>query len=210
MAAPMVKLTMKATKAVERIKETGKKSLGKKYVDIGIKGGQYPSDSSKGGKPLPMATLAAYLEYGWAQTVTPKQTGFFLARYGIDIQPGMHLVNPPRPFLRGTAAAEGENWKKLFAAVIKARGIQALPDALQFVGERAQQDVMQTIANNGTSKQAFPPRSELTRIMYGLDDQYTESGNERRRDGTGGQDREQALVRKGILHKSIGYWMRND
>lgn len=197
MAAPMVRLTLKATKAAERIKAAAKKTGGMQYVDIGLKGSE-------------LATIAQYLEYGWAQTVTPKQSGFFLARYGLDILPGMHLVNPPRPFLRGTAQAEGPQWSKLFQAVVKARGLFAMPDALLFVGERAQQDVMQTIATGGTSKQDFPPRSELTMTMYGLDEQYTESGNERERDGTGGQDREQALYKTGKLHKSIGYWLRNN
>lgn len=193
----MVRLTMKSAKAVERIKATAKKNGGKQYVDIGLKGAE-------------LATIASYLEYGWVQTVTPKQYGFFLARYGLAIPPGAHLVNPPRPFLRGTAQAEGPQWSKLFQAVVKARGLFAMPDALLVVGERAQQDVMQTIATGGTSKQDFPPRSELTMTMYGLDEQYTESGNKRKRDGSGGQDREQALYKTGRLHKSIGYWLRND
>ena len=187
----MIKLSIKSRKGIERILEAARKTGTRSYVEIGL-------------KDQKMATIASYLEFGWVQTVTRKQFGYFAQNYGMAIPPGSHLVNPPRPFLRGTLAAEGHNWSKLFKAVIKARGLEAVQTGLLMVGERAQQDVMQTINNNGTSRYKFPDRSPMTMALYALD-----SSEVAKRDGTGGQDRRQALVKTGVLHKSIGYWLRD-
>lgn len=198
MAFPYVRISVKSREAIERIKAAAKNNGEKRFVEIGVTN-----------KPT-IATYAAYNEFGWAQTVTKRQSGFLRNRYGLAIMPGMHLVCPPRPFLGGTARAEGKKWAKLLGATLKVRGIESLDDALLMVGQIAQQDVKTTIANNGTSKEKFPDRSEVTLAIYSQQDTETDSGRPRERDSTGGLDREQALVKTGTLLASIGYWLRED
>ena len=73
-----------------------------KVVEVGV------TDAS-------IAEYAQYVEFGWVQRVTPKQSLFLSGAIGrpvpmgdrgqpdfanAAIKPGVALVNPPRPFLR--------------------------------------------------------------------------------------------------------------
>ena len=209
-ARPFVKLSIKSLEAVERLKKAAASYKGARYVDIVLKASECPELLDEDGEPreVNLPSVGFYLERGWAQVVTPDQSGFLRGQYGLPIMPGMTLVNPPRPFLGGTLKAEGMEWTKIFAATIKARGIEHLEDALSAVGQQAVADVKDTINNNGTREEKFPNRSPVTMEIYRQQDVYTESGRKRHRDGTGGLDREQALFKSGAMLGAINFWIR--
>lgn len=121
---------------------------GAKSVEIGV------TDAA-------VAPYATYVEYGWVQRVTPKQHKWFI-RQGVrnPPKPGSSLVNPPRPFLRGTLTAEGDKWRGIIAAALK-KNLNATT-ALKLAGTQAAQDVRETIRKGGTRTQQFPERSPLT------------------------------------------------
>ena len=54
------------------------------------------------------------------------------------IKPGAALVNPPRPFLRGTLVAEQEKWKGVLKKAL--RGLQDPASALTVLGTVAAQE----------------------------------------------------------------------
>lgn len=126
-----------------------------------------------------VAKYAAYVEYGWVQRVTGKQSLFLSNAIGKPvpyrengkpnwkaavIKPGMALVNPPRPFLRGTMAAEAPHWREVTKKAIHKYWDKK--KALETLGRLAVDDVKMTIRNGGTSKERFPERSPLTMAIY--------------------------------------------
>lgn len=130
------------------------KGVGKKKVVVGI-------------FDRKIAQYAVYVEYGWVQRTTAKQATFLNGVLGRNfengIKPGIALVNPPRPFLGGTFLAEHDNWKKILQNALKRDWDPE--KALKLVGERAFEDVRQTITKGGTSDEDFPRRSPLTMAL---------------------------------------------
>ena len=136
----------------EQLKKLDKlKGIGKKKVVVGIFDRE-------------IAQYAVYVEYGWVQRTTVKQAAFLnwvLGGYAkAGIKPGIALVNPPRPFLGGTFLAEHDNWKKILQNALKRDWDPE--KALTLVGQKAAEDVRQTIIKGGTSDEEFPRRSPLT------------------------------------------------
>ena len=111
-----------------------------------------------------IATYASYVEFGWTQTVTLAQSAYLRAHTnGGGPKPGAVLHNPPRPIFRGTFSAEHSKWAK---AITKALKTSDELTALKTAGLIAQSDLKATIANGGTTKQKFSPRSDLTMKLY--------------------------------------------
>lgn len=115
-----------------------------------------------------VATYATYLEYGWTQRVTSKQAAFFKATLGYENAPkeGSILVMPARPTFHSTATLRAKPWADIVGAIIRnAKGSYNSSTILTTVGSVAMSDIKQTIAQGGTSEQAFAPRSPLTMRM---------------------------------------------
>lgn len=145
-----------------------------------------------------IAEYARYLEYGWVQQVTPKQSMWFKGKHNIGVQTGSALFNPPRPFLRQTFIDCSGKWFKIGANVFRmSKG--DLEKSLQMMGMLAVQDIQETIRNNGTATHKFPLRSPLTMAMLQADD-------EGKGDGTvSNSNRQEALMRTGMLLKNISF-----
>lgn len=152
-----------------------------------------------------VAKYAAYNEFGWVQRVTPRQSGFLRSNFGVDVMPGMTLMSPPRPFLRGTAKAKVKDWTETFKTGIQSLGVEKASKVLALVGRQAQTDVQDTIKNNGTGGEKFPVRSDLTMAIYAAQDAATKKGRKRKIEGNSGAGRSEALLRSGVLLGSIGY-----
>lgn len=165
-----------------------------------------------------IAKYATYVEYGWAQRVTTKQSLYLSnaigkpvprggdGKFAFDkaaIKPGTALVNPPRPFLRGTLAAEGGKWLKVLKASLK-RG-DAPMKALAVVGTIAQQDITETIARGGTSKEKFPERSELTMALLDQAQKGRKRPSGKNASGASASNRTQPLVLTGKLLNAIKF-----
>lgn len=149
-----------------------------------------------------IAEYATYVEYGWVQRVTVKQQKWFRAQ-GIEHPPkaGAALVNPPRPFLRGTMKAEGKKWIKVLQRALK-RDFSPT-QALALVGEQASQDVRTTIARGGTSEEKFPERSGITMELYSPPKSKRKLGKNQA--AVGGATRTQPLVLTGKLLNAIRF-----
>lgn len=149
-----------------------------------------------------VATYAQYLEYGWVQRVTPKQAGFFRGVHGVNLKVGTVLTNPPRPFLRDTARAEGANWGEMFKKAFIELG--SAEKAIKFLGLHAPADVKETLSKAGTSLGAFVPRSPLTLLM--AKNNHNPKGTHRT-DSTGTLERAEAGISSGKLERSIVSWI---
>ena len=170
---------------------------GVNHVEVGV------ADAS-------IAPYATYVEYGWVQRVTGKQSLFLSNAIGkpvprredgkpnfqaAAIKPGVALVNPPRPFLRGTMAAEAPKWRETAKKALHKE------KALAILGRQAADDVRMTITSGGTSKEKFPERASLTLELYR---QKAESKG-RKSKGGGNLMTAKPLVLTGKLLNSIGY-----
>lgn len=145
-----------------------------------------------------VAEYAKYVEYGWVQRVTEKQSRYLAGVLGGSAPaPGSSLVNPPRPFLRGTFSAERKKWKDVMQNSL-ARDLFNFDLALIRVGMVAAEDIRETIVKGGTSKQKFPKRSSLTMAFYQAlkGDRKGEGGN---------SDTDKPLVLSGSLLNAITY-----
>lgn len=157
----MMGIKVDADKVTQRLEGLAKQygNRAAKVVEVGV------TDAS-------IAEYAQYVEFGWAQRVTPKQSLFLSGAIGrpvplsnrgrpdfskAAIKPGTALVNPPRPFLRGTLVAEQEKWKGVLKKAL--RGLQDPASALTVLGTVAAQDVQATIASGGTTKEKFQERA---------------------------------------------------
>lgn len=118
-----------------------------------------------------VAQYATYVEYGWVQRATEKQARYLNAARGKlasrRVKAGSALVNPPRPFLRGTFEAEYPKWQKLMRKALSADWDAG--KALSLVGRTATEDIRQTIVKGGTSKQQFDRRAPLTMELLKAD-----------------------------------------
>lgn len=148
-----------------------------------------------------VAKYAAYLEYGWVQTVTGKQAKWFRAQLG-DSAPkkGSVLIMPPRPIFAATKRAHGNKWTNYVkTAISTSNGRVDTEKLLAAVGTIAAGDIRDTIAHNGTPEEQFPERAPLTLALLG------KAAEGHRTDGTGSLSRSQALVRSHALINSVRY-----
>lgn len=177
------------------------KKVGNQKVKIGVlEGATYPNGT-------PVSKVAAYLEYGWTQTVTAKQRGW-LAANGIHVKPSTVLSSPSRPFFEATYTANRKKWIELGQSYLK--GLTNNPNqvhnkitqALTLLGLTAQQDLQDAIIDGGVCGSSFAVRSPMTMALYG---NLLQSGNHRT-DGTPNQTTgRKPLYRSGILEGSIAF-----
>ena len=144
-----------------------------------------------------VAKYATFVEFGWEQTTTPKQSRFLSAVSGAYIRPGSKLRCEPRPFFRGTFSACNKDWLKLFNKSVLASGVE---QSLSKLGLQIKSDLQNTIAGGGTSQGAFSPRKPLTLTIYA-----NEASSHKRDKTPGNYATPQPLVLTGTLLSSIGY-----
>ena len=177
------------------------KKVGNQKVKIGVlEGATYPNGT-------PVAKVAAYLEYGWTQTVTAKQRGW-LAANGIYVKPSTVLSSPARPFFEATYTANRKRWIELGQSSLK--GLTNNPNqvhnkitqALTLLGLTAQQDLQDAIIDGGVGGSSFAVRSPMTMALYG---NLLRSGNHRTDDTPNQTTRRKPLYKSGILEGSIAF-----
>lgn len=149
-----------------------------------------------------VAPYATYDEFGWVQRVTKKQAKWFIQQ-GVSKPPkeGSSLVNPPRPFLRGTLAAEGGKWRKTLGTALKRS--MSPTKALTIVGIEASQDVREAIRTGGTKDGKFPDRAEMTMELIKPAKEKQRKG--KNRSSTATATSKQPLVLTGKLLNSISF-----
>ena len=177
------------------------KKVGNQKVKIGVlDGATYPNGT-------PVAKVAAYLEYGWTQTVTEKQRGW-LAANGIYVKPSTVLSSPARPFFEATYTANRKRWIELGQSSLK--GLTNNPNqvhnkitqALTLLGLTAQQDLQDAIIDGGVGGSSFAVRSPMTMALYG---NLLRSGNHKTDDTPNQTTRRKPLYKSGILEGSIAF-----
>lgn len=177
------------------------RKVGNQKVKIGVlDGATYPNGT-------PVAKVAAYLEYGWTQTVTEKQRGW-LAANGIYVKPSTVLSSPARPFFEATYTANRKKWVELGQSSLK--GLTNNPNqvhnkitqALTLLGLTAQQDLQDAIIDGGVGGSSFAVRSPMTMALYG---NLLRSGNHRTDDTPNQTTRRKPLYKSGILEGSIAF-----
>lgn len=177
------------------------KKVGNQKVKIGVlDGATYPNGT-------PVAKIAAYLEYGWTQTVTEKQRGW-LAANGIHVKPSTVLSSPGRPFFEATYTANRKRWIELGQSSLK--GLTNNPNqvhnkitqALTLLGLTAQQDLQDAIIDGGVGGSSFAVRSPMTMALYG---NLLRSGNHKTDDTPNQTTRRKPLYKSGILEGSIAF-----
>ena len=205
MSQTTVKCNIKTLKIFDEIKKEAKRSTGR-FVDVGINSRdgakQYKKTEGSKKDPPTVAQVAQYQEYGWTQTVTTAQSRYFWNNWGIKLKAGTEISMPQRRFLRGTLEAEANNWVSVMGDAIKRHGLQDLKSALVEVGQIAQSDIQNTIADGKTSKEEFPRRSKLTMAIYAA------QAEDHKTDGTGGISGDKPLFKTGVLMNSISYNLR--
>lgn len=95
-------------------------------------------------------------EFGGHIPVTDRMRGFLAANYGIRLKKTTTvIVIPPRSFLRTTFKEHKDEWIDILARALKAGKEPGV--ALEYVGIRMQDDIVQQIASNMP-----PPNSPAT------------------------------------------------
>lgn len=150
-----------------------------------------------------VAEYATYVEYGWTQRVTGKQARFFQV-YGVPMPPkaGGTLVLQPRPFMRATVAEKQKEWLDLLARIYA--NTKDSERALALVGEKAVQDIRDTILSGGTSRQKFEKRKPLTMAMLAVDSRGKSSSKGSSAE-VSNSNTDKPLTRTGLLSKSIAF-----
>lgn len=177
------------------------KKVGNQKVKIGVlEGATYPNGT-------PVSKVAAYLEYGWTQTVTAKQRGW-LAANGIYVKPSTVLSSPARPFFEATYTANRKKWIELGQSALKGltddpgQALNKITQALTLLGLTAQQDLQDSIIDGGVGGSSFAVRSPMTMALYG---NLLRSGNHRTDDTPNQTTRRKPLYKSGILEGSIAF-----
>ena len=179
----------------EKVLKEALASASKKRAEIGI-------------KDAGVAEYATYVEYGWVQAVTPKQSRYFGANYGIGLKVGSQLFNPPRPFMRGTLAAKQDDWVKMFSFYAKQAGANQLDKALALTAELMANDIKMTIRNGAVEGgETFPRRSAFTMALLEAQTAFTKSGRRRKTDATGNAMTDKPMMNTGVMLSKVGYWL---
>jgi hypothetical protein len=103
---------------------------------------------------------------GWFPSAKYDESGTPVA-YVAAIQEHGHGPIPPRPFFRPTILAEENNWRQYAAQGARSvlKGSLTAHDVMDGLGERAQEDVKETI-NQITSPKLSPITLELRAMKY--------------------------------------------
>lgn len=110
-----------------------------------------------------IATYAAYLEYGWTQTVTVPQVGWLNHHGASGIRPGSKLVMLPRPTFATTVRKNTPKWQKIARNAMKRQMPRYQPDdILTLLGTVATDDIKTQIA----TAEGMPRRKPLTLAIY--------------------------------------------
>lgn len=183
-------ISFKSERLCEELRKRANAAAGRKAIRVGI-------------TKEDVVDYARYVEFGWVQSVTSKQRGFFI---GAGVYPppnvGTSLVNPPRPFLRGTVKAEEKKWQRILQNALAKTGDPV--KALDTVGAIAVNDVMNAIASGGTSKEKFERRSPLTMAMLEASAKDHKASGKNVA-GKSNSNTDKPLVLTGRLLNSIGY-----
>ena len=194
-----VPLSLVAREIQRKIEERAKQNVQAQYVNVGINSAE--GIKSYGEGPANIATIAQYLEYGWVQSVTKRQSGWFARDpRNLGVPPGSVLFMPPRPFLRATLRHKADEWVEIVKrAYVEYNG--DLEKVLARVGMAAVADIQNTIATGGVDGEQFPRRSPLTMLLYEI---YRQEGKNKG-DGSGGSYGDKPLFNTGRLHGSISF-----
>ena len=183
-------ISFKAERLCEELRKRANAVDGRKAIRVGVtdrKAQEY----------------AVFVEFGWVQKVTKKQRRFFAATGGVPPPSvGSTLVNPPRPFLRGTLAAEEKKWAAMLKNKLTETGSPEA--ALDAVGAQAVNDIWNTIVSGGTSKEKFAKRSPLTMAML-KEDAKRHKASGKNTSAKSASTTDQPLVLTSLLRDSIGY-----
>lgn len=198
MGLAMSKLEIKLP-TLDKLQEQIRKA-GNQKVDVGVlEGATYPNGT-------PVSQVACYLEYGWDQTVTPRQRGWF-ASHGIYLKQNASLHSPARPFFKATFAVNHQKWVKMGHDALKGlandgNALNKITQALQLLGLTAQQDLQDAIIDGGAGSSSFAIRSPMTMLLYG---NLLAEGGHRTDDTPNQTTRRKPLYRTGILESSIAF-----
>jgi hypothetical protein len=155
--------------------------------------------------------IAQWLEYGWVQQITSKQSHYFGKNHGIHLKVGNTLVLPPRPFFRGTIQENRDKWMQTAKALL-AKDFD--PDkVLNLIARDIQAAIQASIARGGTETQQFerlsPMTMELKAQKAAAD--TTRTGRQKRRDGTGSSTSDRPFASDGAreIMNLISYEIRD-
>lgn len=148
-----------------------------------------------------IATYASFNEFGWVQSVTPKQQVYLSAHGAGEYTPkvGNALVNPPRPFMHATFLANAKKWQKAAKNAKKVLGIADPEQMLSLIGQKAVNDIQDTIKNAGNEIMSFAERAPMTMRMY----ENQSAG--KKKDGTGGVSGSKPLTLSGRMIASVHF-----
>ncbi len=159
--------------------------------------------NNEGSKQISTQEYANYFEFGWVQRVTGKQARYLSGVSGLNIHPGMTLMNPPRPFFRQTLQDEGADWVLMLKNAVSHYSLEniitAHHKALAMVAGVAAEQIRDALLNGGTRSTKFPRRTPLTMAIYSAKAKGHKS------DGTGTTASEQPGRLSGLLAKAIDY-----
>jgi hypothetical protein len=179
------------------------KRLKNLHCDVGINAEEH-EDSG-----IPVSEVAKYLEFGWTQTVTARQSGWFMGQ-GYYVPQGTLLKLPPRPTFQSTYKANHKKWSAIGVMFLKGfcnAPLNKMTKALEAMATEAQTDLKACIDTNGASNGSpFAPRSPLTMAMYSK----TVKAEKHKTDGTGTASGSKALRNTGHFERSIIFDIIND
>lgn len=132
-----------------------------------------------------LTQIMEWLNFGWVQAVTPKQSAYFHLNHGINLKVGNSLVLPPRPFFTGVFYEKREALLEHLKTYLK-QGISPR-DAVLRVAREMQDAAQAAIAQGHTETMDFarlaPMTMELKAQKAATD--LDKKGRKKRRDSTG-------------------------
>lgn len=160
---------------------------------------------------MPVSQIAKYLEYGWEQTVSERQSRWLMSQGVYNVKEGSTLRMPARPTFQSTFSAKSADWYDIGAYYLQGLSINPLnkiTQALKAVGQAAQQDIVDCINSGGSSNgnSSFELRHPLTLILYG----NQASAGKKKIKGHNQTTTMKPLHKTGAFARSIAYEITND
>ena len=153
----------------------------------------------------PVSKVAQYLEYGWTQSVSERQSKWLMSQGVYNVKAGATLTMPARPTFGATFNAKSKEWYEIgsyYLQGLSANPLNKITEALKAVGEAAKQDIVECITSGGSSSNAsFELRHPLTLILYG--NQAAAGGKKIK--GTNQTTTMKPLYKRGDFARSIAY-----
>lgn len=175
-----------------------------KSVLVGVtskEGAQYPTNAQGQKSKVNLATVASFLHAGWVQRVTPKQSGYLGAAFGVHVKPGNALVLPPRPFILAPFLADQNKIQKIIANRLQIRQGFPLQEALVAAGAVLAGDMQQGIKQGGFAGTKYEPRSPMTKEINAA----KSSRKGKKAEASSGYGRNEPLLVQGTLLNAINY-----